>query len=159
MGNQTFFYNCRCRVAVLGHLHWKERVCCVTIWWISYLAYMSSLAWECVCWKSCRVDVFFLEAFIYDAEELSTKVGFNIRIERRIANCTAKGKKKLFKVSLLSLSKDSVVNFLGENLSNFCQFILVFNCDLRINFQTLTRILFLGKVKSTSQSSGFTDIF
>ena len=48
MGNQTFFYNCRCRVAVLGHLHWKERVCCVTIWWISYLACMSSLAWECV---------------------------------------------------------------------------------------------------------------
>ena len=35
--------------------------------------------------------------------------------------------KKLFKVSLLSLSKDSLVNFLGENLSHFCQFILVFN--------------------------------
>ena len=28
--------------------------------------------------------MFFLEAFIDDAEELSTKVGFNIRIERRI---------------------------------------------------------------------------
>ena len=39
--------------------------------------------------------------------------------------------KKLFKVSLLSLSKDSLVYFFGENLSNFCQFILVFNCDLR----------------------------
>ena len=25
MDNQTFSYNCRCRVAVLGHLHWKER--------------------------------------------------------------------------------------------------------------------------------------
>lgn len=29
----------------------------------------------------------FLEAFIDDAEELSTKVGFNIRIERRIVPC------------------------------------------------------------------------
>ena len=38
--------------------------------------------------------------------------------------------KKLFKVSLLSLSKDSLVNCFWENLS-FCQFILVFNCDLR----------------------------
>ena len=33
------------------------------------------------------MDVFFLEAFIYDAEELSTKVGFNIRMERRIVPC------------------------------------------------------------------------
>ena len=32
--------------------------------------------------------------------------------------------KKLFKVSLLSLSKDSLVNCFWENLS-FCQFILV----------------------------------
>ena len=38
--------------------------------------------------------------------------------------------KKLFKVSLLSLLKDSLVNCFWENLS-FCQFILVFNCDLR----------------------------
>ena len=38
--------------------------------------------------------------------------------------------KKLFKVSLLSLSKDSLVNRFWENLS-FCQFILVFSCDLR----------------------------
>ena len=54
--------------------------------------------------------------------------------------------KKLFKVSLLSLSKDLLVIFFGRNPSNFCQFILVFNCDLRQNFQTLTRIFFLGKV-------------
>ena len=39
--------------------------------------------------------------------------------------------KKLFKISLLSLSKDSLVILFWENLSNFCQFILVFNCDLR----------------------------
>ena len=38
--------------------------------------------------------------------------------------------KKLFKVRLLSLSKHSLVNCVWENLS-FCQFILVFNCDLR----------------------------
>ena len=38
--------------------------------------------------------------------------------------------KKLFKVSLLSLSKDSLINCFWENLS-FCQFILVFNRDLR----------------------------
>ena len=38
--------------------------------------------------------------------------------------------KKLLKVSLLSLSKDSLVNCFWENLS-FCQFILVFNCVLR----------------------------
>ena len=31
--------------------------------------------------------MFFLEAFIDDAEELSTKVGFNIGIERRIVPC------------------------------------------------------------------------
>ena len=31
--------------------------------------------------------MFFLEAFIDDAEELSIKVGFNIRIERRIVPC------------------------------------------------------------------------
>ena len=53
--------------------------------------------------------------------------------------------KKLFKVSFLSLSKDLLVNWFWENLS-FCQLILVFNCDLRLNFQTLTKILFLGKV-------------
>ena len=39
--------------------------------------------------------------------------------------------KKIFKVCLLSLSKDVLVKFFGENLSNFSQFILVFNCDLR----------------------------
>ena len=88
--------------------------------------------------------------------------------------------KKLFKVSLLSLLKDLLINCFWENLS-FCQFILIFSCDLRKNFQTLTGILFLGKVtiqflpqlhshgnkarlkfgkaKSTSQSSGFTYIF
>ena len=38
--------------------------------------------------------------------------------------------KKLFKVSLLSLSKDSLVYCFWENLS-FCQFLLVFNFDLR----------------------------
>ena len=38
--------------------------------------------------------------------------------------------KKLLKVSLLSLSKDSLVNCFCDNLS-FCEFILVFNCDLR----------------------------
>ena len=43
---------------------------------------------------------------------------------------TLRKAKKLFKVSLLSLSKDSLVNCFWENLS-FCQFILVFNCDLR----------------------------
>ena len=57
--------------------------------------------------------------------------------------------KELFKVSLLSLSKDSLVNCFWENLS-FYQFILVFNCELRSNFQTLTRILFLG-IKVTIQ--------
>ena len=31
--------------------------------------------------------MFFLEAFIDDVEELSTKVGFNIQIERRILPC------------------------------------------------------------------------
>ena len=31
--------------------------------------------------------MFFLEAFIDDAEELSTKVGFNIQIKRRIVPC------------------------------------------------------------------------
>ena len=38
--------------------------------------------------------------------------------------------KKLLKVSLLSLSKDSLVNCFCDNLS-FREFILVFNCDLR----------------------------
>ena len=46
------------------------------------------------------------------------------------AKKTLQKAKKLFKVSLLSLSKDSLVNCFWENLS-FCQFILVFNCDLR----------------------------
>ena len=54
--------------------------------------------------------------------------------------------KKLFKVSLLSVSKDSLVNFFRENLSNFFQFIVVFNCDL-------TRILFLGKVTISASAS------
>ena len=47
-----------------------------------------------------------------------------------VKNKTLQKAKKLFKVSLLSLSKDSLVNCFWENLS-FCQFILVFNCDLR----------------------------
>ena len=87
--------------------------------------------------------------------------------------------KKFFKLSLLSLSKDTLVNFSRENLSNFCQFILVFNCDLRVShtdhifFHETVTIQFLhqrrshsnqarlksGKAKSTSQFSGFTDIF
>ena len=49
---------------------------------------------------------------------------------------------------MLSLSKDSLVNCFWENLS-FCQFILVFNCDLRSHFQTLTRILFRCGVAKT----------
>ena len=39
--------------------------------------------------------------------------------------------KNLFKLNLFSLSKDSLVNSFWENLSNFCQFIFVFNCDMR----------------------------
>ena len=80
--------------------------------------------------------------------------------------------KKLFKVRLLSLSKDSLVNFLGENLSNFCQFILVVKCGLTI-FSSTERLRFsfyisfvliqnqaklkYGKAKSKSQFSVFTD--
>ena len=50
-----------------------------------------------------------------------------------LVNKTLQKAKKLFKVSLLSFSKDSLVKCFWENLS-FCLFILVFNYDLPLKF-------------------------
>ena len=55
---------------------------------------------------------------------------FHLSSFRLCKKKTLQKAKKLFKVSFLSLLKDSLVNCFWENLS-FCQFILVFNCDLR----------------------------
>ena len=43
---------------------------------------------------------------------------------------TAKGK-EAFQGKFVVIVEDSLVNFFWENLSNFCQFILVFKRDLR----------------------------
>ena len=87
---------------------------------------------------------------------------------------TLKKAKKLFKVSLLSLSKDSLVNFSGKSsrisASSFSSSSVT--C-VKIFFEGKVKIQFLyqlrsrsnkaglksGKAKSTSQSSRFTDIF
>ena len=57
----------------------------------------------------------------------------------------AKGK-EAFQGKFVVIVEGFARNFFWAKPSNFCQFIFVFNCDLRQNFQTLTRIFFLGKV-------------
>ena len=92
---------------------------------------------------------------------------------------TLKKAKKLFKVSLLSSSKDSLVNFLGKPLEFLsvhsrlqARSTLKFSNTDHIFFEGKVTIQFLyqlrsrsnkarlksGKAKSASQSSGFTDI-